>query len=257
MRVRRSRVVSIDGLRHARFGGMSNECLTLLFGRGFCNVCGRRGRMSYDKILFGKASNVIRLQLPVTSSRLLRRIISEVIARCVLQSGLRKRVLHLLLGHFVVLYAQLTHGRLSNFPIGRGNFSVVRHCCILISGRFGRGGRMRTCTTLLRHSPGALSGLFTTCNVPSPLGVVRRQIIARTGQLLLRASRDVGRVSIVLNFRDINAFDHFFGGVAKRGASTCQGELRWRRPILITISFSGGENFSRTLYDCSRAMSIV
>lgn len=88
---------------------------------------------------------------------------------------------------------------------------------------------MRSCTSVLYHSPGAVSGLFSLCKLSSPLHIVRRHISTRTGHLLLCANGDTGRVDRVLKFRSLTAFDHFFGGVGGRDLSRCQGERgqRW------------------------------
>lgn len=222
----RGRIVSLSGLRRLRFLSVSKRCLAILFGDGFCYVCNGSRRISYDKFLFGNSSRIIHFVLGRSRQESVRSMIKLLSHRFAISSGLRRRVLHVLLGHFVVRDAHVTHRQLGVARRGRCDFRVVHRCCGLISRRFQAGGRMRSCTSLLRGSPGALSGVFSSYGLPSPLQIVRRQIRTRTGQLLLCDGGDSGRVTSVLKFRSRSSFDHFFGGVAKRDPMRCQGSMR-------------------------------
>lgn len=232
--LRGSRVIALAPLRRLRMGRISNRCLAFMFGDGFCYVCKRSGRISYGKFLFCNSSGIVGLTLSTKRSSGLRSVIHVFQRRSIVRSGLRRRVLQVILGHFVVAYAHVTHRHFKIKRRGRGAFSVVQRCCMLISQRFGRGGRIRSCTSVLYHSPGALSGLFSAYKLPSPLQIVRSHVRTRTVELLLCARGDTGRVDSVLNFRSLSTFDHFFGGVANRDISSCQGEIGQRRLPAIT-----------------------
>lgn len=220
------RIVSLSGLRRLRFGSVSKSCLALLFGDGFCYVCNGSRRISYDNFLFGNSSRIVQFMLSSIRRRLLGSVASALDGRFYMSSGLRRRVLHVRLGHFVVRSAHVTHQHLGVARRGRCDFRVVHRFFVLMSARCQRGGRMRSCTSVLRGSPGALSGVFSTYGLPSPLHIVRRHIRTRTGQLLLCDGGDSGRVTSLLKFRSRSSFDHFFGGVAKRDAMRFQGSSR-------------------------------
>lgn len=195
----------------------------MLFGDGFCYVCNGSRRISYDNFLFGNSSRLIHFALGRRRHQRLGSVAMTVRGRFAISSDLRRRVLHVLLGEFVVRYAQVTHRQLSVAQRGRSNFRVIHRCCGLISRCCGAGGRIRSCTSVLRGSPGALSGVFSAYGLPSPLHIVRRQIRTRTGHLLLCDDGDTGRVTSVLKFRSRTSFDHFFGGVAKRDTIRFEG----------------------------------
>lgn len=178
-------------------------------------------RISYGKLLFRNSSRILAFILSRSRQQGVSALAEVVRRRFLDASRLRSRVLQMLLGQFVVLYAQVTRSQRKTIQRGDLRFRAVHGFCILISACFGRGGRIRRCTSVLGGSPGALTGVLSTCRRPSTVHVVRGHVRTRTQHLLLCATGDSGRVTLVLKFRSRTTFDHFFGGTTKLDTARC------------------------------------
>lgn len=234
MRLERDEIVTLTPLHHLEVKEVDGEYLTFVFNSNFYCIYGHDNEVSCNGFLFYGSSQVMRLALSAGQSSNLHDIVRIFRQESVIHDNLQEEMLRIVLKRFIITCTRIARQRFGVGQEKEKTFDIIRQYYVLVDRHFKEKKQVQDYADILCRSPKALSNLFSTCGLPSPLRVIHDRIEAEAMRLLLYTHKSAKEISSILGFEDLSAFSRFFKKMT--GESVSDYRKRVKREELPTVA---------------------
>ena len=210
MHLKENEIISLSPLHHVDMLRAEGDYLSLLFNSNFYCIYGHDNEVSCNGFLFHGSSNVMRLKLNPTESRLLEHIIETLREECTVRDNLQEEMLRILLKRFIIVCTRMARLRLEVDQERENGFDIIRQFYVLVDNHFKEKKQVQDYAEMLYRSPKTLSNLFSLYGLNSPLRIIHERVDAEARRLLLYTSKSAKEISEILGFEDLATFSRFF-----------------------------------------------
>lgn len=224
MHLKENEIISLSPLHHVDMLRAEGDYLSLLFNSNFYCIYGHDNEVSCNGFLFHGSSNVMRLKLDPTESRLLEHIIETLREECTVRDNLQEEMLRILLKRFIIVCTRMARLRLEVDQERENSFDIIRQFYVLVDNHFKEKKQVQDYAEMLYRSPKTLSNLFSLYGLNSPLRIIHERVDAEARRLLLYTSKSAKEISEVLGFEDLATFSRFFKKMNKKSISDFRKE---------------------------------
>lgn len=210
MHLKENEIISLSPLHHVDMLRAEGDYLSLLFNSNFYCIYGHDNEVSCNGFLFHGSSNVMRLKLTLTESRLLEHIIETLREECTVRDNLQEEMLRILLKRFIIVCTRMARLRLEVDQERENGFDIIRQFYVLVDNHFKEKKQVQDYAEMLYRSPKTLSNLFSLYGLNSPLRIIHERVDAEARRLLLYTSKSAKEISEILGFEDLATFSRFF-----------------------------------------------
>lgn len=209
MHLKENEIISLSPLHHVDMLRAEGDYLSLLFNSNFYCIYGHDNEVSCNGFLFHGSSNVMRLKLTLTESRLLEHIIETLREECTVRDNLQEEMLRILLKRFIIVCTRMARLRLEVDQERENGFDIIRQFYVLVDNHFKEKKQVQDYAEMLYRSPKTLSNLFSLYGLNSPLRIIHERVDAEARRLLLYTSKSAKEISEILGFEDLATFSRF------------------------------------------------
>lgn len=209
MHLKENEIISLSPLHHVDMLRAEGDYLSLLFNSNFYCIYGHDNEVSCNGFLFHGSSNVMRLKLNPTESRLLEHIIETLREECTVRDNLQEEMLRILLKRFIIVCTRMARLRLEVDQERENGFDIIRQFYVLVDNHFKEKKQVQDYAEMLYRSPKTLSNLFSLYGLNSPLRIIHERVDAEARRLLLYTSKSAKEISEILGFEDLATFSRF------------------------------------------------
>lgn len=234
MRLEKDEIVTLTPLHHLEVKEVDGEYLTFVFNSNFYCIYGHDNEVSCNGFLFYGSSQVMRLALSAGQSSNLHDIVRIFRQESVIHDNLQEEMLRIVLKRFIITCTRIARQRFGVGQEKEKTFDIIRQYYVLVDRHFKEKKQVQDYADILCRSPKALSNLFSTCGLPSPLRVIHDRIEAEAMRLLLYTHKSAKEISSILGFEDLSAFSRFFKKMT--GESVSDYRKRVKREELPTVA---------------------
>ena len=140
MHLKENEIISLSPLHHVDMLRAEGDYLSLLFNSNFYCIYGHDNEVSCNGFLFHGSSNVMRLKLNPTESRLLEHIIETLREECTVRDNLQEEMLRILLKRFIIVCTRMARLRLEVDQERENGFDIIRQFYVLVDNHFKEAG---------------------------------------------------------------------------------------------------------------------
>ena len=224
MHLKENEIISLSPLHHVDMLRAEGDYLSLLFNSNFYCIYGHDNEVSCNGFLFHGSSNVMRLKLTLTESRLLEHIIETLREECTVRDNLQEEMLRILLKRFIIVCTRMARLRLEVDQERENGFDIIRQFYVLVDNHFKEKKQVQDYAEMLYRSPKTLSNLFSLYGLNSPLRIIDERVDAEARRLLLYTSKSAKEISEILGFEDLATFSRFFKKMNQKSISDFRRE---------------------------------
>lgn len=224
MHLKENEIISLSPLHHVDMLRAEGDYLSLLFNSNFYCIYGHDNEVSCNGFLFHGSSNVMRLKLTLTESRLLEHIIETLREECTVRDNLQEEMLRILLKRFIIVCTRMARLRLEVDQERENGFDIIRQFYVLVDNHFKEKKQVQDYAEMLYRSPKTLSNLFSLYGLNSPLRIIHERVDAEARRLLLYTSKSAKEISEILGFEDLATFSRFFKKMNQKSISDFRRE---------------------------------
>lgn len=224
MHLKENEIISLSPLHHVDMLRTGGDYLSLLFNSNFYCIYGHDNEVSCNGFLFHGSSNVMRLKLTLTESRLLEHIIETLREECTVRDNLQEEMLRILLKRFIIVCTRMARLRLEVDQERENGFDIIRQFYVLVDNHFKEKKQVQDYAEMLYRSPKTLSNLFSLYGLNSPLRIIHERVDAEARRLLLYTSKSAKEISEILGFEDLATFSRFFKKMNQKSISDFRRE---------------------------------
>lgn len=224
MHLKENEIISLSPLHHVDMLRAEGDYLSLLFNSNFYCIYGHDNEVSCNGFLFHGSSNVMRLKLNPTESRLLEHIIETLREECTVRDNLQEEMLRILLKRFIIVCTRMARLRLEVDQERENGFDIIRQFYVLVDNHFKEKKQVQDYAEMLYRSPKTLSNLFSLYGLNSPLRIIHERVDAEARRLLLYTSKSAKEISEILGFEDLATFSRFFKKMNQKSISDFRRE---------------------------------
>ena len=224
MHLKENEIISLSPLHHLDMLRAEGDYLSLLFNSNFYCIYGHDNEVSCNGFLFHGSSNVMRLKLTLTESRLLEHIIETLREECTVRDNLQEEMLRILLKRFIIVCTRMARLRLEVDQERENGFDIIRQFYVLVDNHFKEKKQVQDYAEMLYRSPKTLSNLFSLYGLNSPLRIIHERVDAEARRLLLYTSKSAKEISEILGFEDLATFSRFFKKMNQKSISDFRRE---------------------------------
>lgn len=224
MHLKENEIISLSPLHHVDMLRAEGDYLSLLFNSNFYCIYGHDNEVSCNGFLFHGSSNVMRLKLNPTESRLLEHIIETLREECTVRDNLQEEMLRILLKRFIIVCTRMARLRLEVDQERENGFDIIRQFYVLVDNHFKEKKQVQDYAEMLYRSPKTLSNLFSLYGLNSPLRIIHERVDAEARRLLLYTSKSAKEISEILGFEDLTTFSRFFKKMNQKSISDFRRE---------------------------------
>jgi AraC family transcriptional activator of pobA len=224
MKLAKDEIVTLTPLHHLTIKEVAGEFLTFVFNSNFYCIYGHDNEVSCNGFLFHGSSNVMRLKLTLTESRLLEHIIETLREECTVRDNLQEEMLRILLKRFIIVCTRMARLRLEVDQERENGFDIIRQFYVLVDNHFKEKKQVQDYAEMLYRSPKTLSNLFSLYGLNSPLRIIHERVDAEARRLLLYTSKSAKEISEILGFEDLATFSRFFKKMNQKSISDFRRE---------------------------------
>ena len=199
MHLKENEIISLSPLHHVDMLRAEGDYLSLLFNSNFYCIYGHDNEVSCNGFLFHGSSNVMRLKLNPTESRLLEK-------------------------RFIIVCTRMARLRLEVDQERENGFDIIRQFYVLVDNHFKEKKQVQDYAEMLYRSPKTLSNLFSLYGLNSPLRIIHERVDAEARRLLLYTSKSAKEISEILGFEDLATFSRFFKKMNQKSISDFRRE---------------------------------
>ena len=224
MHLKENEIISLSPLHHVDMLRAEGDYLSLLFNSNFYCIYGHDNEVSCNGFLFHGSSNVMRLKLTLTESRLLEHIIETLREECTVRDNLQEEMLRILSKRFIIVCTRMARLRLEVDQERENGFDIIRQFYVLVDNHFKEKKQVQDYAEMLYRSPKTLSNLFSLYGLNSPLRIIHERVDAEARRLLLYTSKSAKEISEILGFEDLATFSRFFKKMNQKSISDFRRE---------------------------------
>ncbi|HOO43367.1 MAG TPA: helix-turn-helix domain-containing protein [Bacteroidales bacterium] len=206
----KDQVIPLSNLHHLTITGLEGKYVAILFNSNFYCIFKSDNEVSCNGFLFTGYSDPMRMQLNVSQSETLERIITDIDREYLENDSLKEEMLRLHLKRFIIVCTRIARDKFSIEPGNESTFYLFRQFLTLVDRYYKEKKKVREYAGILNRSPKTLTNLFALNNLPSPLHFIHERILAEAKRMLLYSNKNAKEISDILGFDDMATFSRFF-----------------------------------------------
>jgi AraC-like DNA-binding protein len=206
----KDQVIPLSNLHHLTITKIDGKYVAILFNSNFYCIFKSDDEVSCNGFLFTGYSDPLRMQLSLSQSDTLERIVTDIDREYLENDSLKEEMLRLHLKRFIIVCTRIARDKFSIEPGNESTFYLFRQFLTLVDRYYKEKKKVREYADILNRSPKTLTNLFALNNLPSPLHFIHERILAEAKRMLLYSNKNAKEISDILGFEDMATFSRFF-----------------------------------------------